>query len=136
MGRASAQIARSIEEVARGTSEQSKDSAAVISQMATLNVAVHHISDGAEAQRFAVGQANEALAILREALSTTTRSADAVSTAAGRAASTAKGGGAAVAQTISSIESVRAAVRKSADQVTASRRCRQSHCAGAATGRR
>jgi len=42
---------------------------------------------------------------------------NAVSSAAGRAAGTAKDGGAAVAQTINSIESVRAAVTKSAEYV-------------------
>ena len=42
-----------------------------------------------------------------------------MSSAAGRAATTAKDGGAAVAQTISSIESVRTAVNKSAEQVAA-----------------
>ena len=105
--------------MARGTSEQSKDSAAAIDQMTALNATVEQVAGGAEAQRQAVGQANAAIAILREALGDTTHSVEAVSSAAGRAATTAKDGGAAVAQTISSIESVRTAVNKSAEQVAA-----------------
>ena len=57
--------------------------------------------------------------VLREALGDTTTSVETVTGAAGRAAATAKEGGAAVAQTISSIESVRTAVNKSAEYVAA-----------------
>ena len=119
MGQASTQIARAIEEVARGTSEQSKDSSAAIEQMTVLSMAVEQVAGGAETQRQRVGETNDAIAALRDALGDTTRRVEAVSSAAGRAATTAKDGGAAVAQTISSIESVRVAVHASSEQVAA-----------------
>ncbi len=119
IGQASQQISRAIEEVARGTGEQSKDSSQAIAQMATLNAAVQQVAGGAEAQHEAVRQANAAIGLLRDALEDTSKSVEAVTSAAGRAAGTAKGGGTAVAQTISSIDSVRAAVQTSAEQVAA-----------------
>jgi len=119
VGEASGQIARSIEEVARGTGEQSRDSAQAITQVAALNMAVQQVAGGAEAQRDAMDSAHAALGQLRESLDDTTRGAGAVTGAAGRAAGTAREGGAAVAQTISSIDSVRAAVGQSAQQVAA-----------------
>ncbi len=119
IGQASMQVSRAIEEVARGTGEQSKNSADVITQMVDLNAAVEQVGGGAEAQRSAVGQATRAIGELRDALGHTTTSVSAVSNAADRAAVTAREGGAAVAQTITSIDSVRVAVLKSAEQVTA-----------------
>jgi len=120
IGQASTQIAQSIEEVARGTGEQSKDSSAAIEQMTALSAAVQQVASGAEAQRHVMeGQASHAIAALRVSLDDTTRNVDLVSSAAARAAATAKDGGGAVAQTISSIESVRAAVTKSAEYVAA-----------------
>ena len=119
VGQASAQISRSIEEVARGTGEQSKESATAIEQMTALAGAVEQVASGADAQRRAMGQSDEAIVVLREALDDTTKRVEAVTGAAGRAATTAKEGGVAVAQTISSIESVRTAVTKSAEYVAA-----------------
>jgi methyl-accepting chemotaxis protein len=111
--------ARSIQVVARGTSEQSKDSAEAIAQMAVLNAAMQQVTSGAEAQREAVGQANEAIGQLREALSDTAWNVNAMTAAAGLAAGTAKEGGVAVAATFSSIDGVRAAVQASSQQVAA-----------------
>ena len=119
IGQASTQIARSIEEVARGTSEQSKGSAVAITRMASLSAAIQQVATGAEAQREAVDDANTAIGQLRDSLGHTSRSVDAVAGAAGLAARTAKEGGAAVAETISSIDGVRAAVLSSSQQVEA-----------------
>ncbi len=119
VGQASTQIARAIEEVARGTGEQSREGGQVIARMGGLTAQVQQVASGAEAQRQAIAEAVEAIARLRDALADTTRSVEAVSDAAGRASNTAKDGGDAVAQTISSIHGVRAAVDKSSQQVTA-----------------
>jgi len=119
LGASSNQVARAIEEVARGTGEQSKESAEVTTQMAALSDAVQQVANGAEAQQQAVMQTNAAISELHDALNNTTNSADAVTTAADVAANTARAGGTAVAQTISSIESVRLAVHKSAEEIAA-----------------
>jgi len=119
VGGASRQIARAISEVASGTSGQSHDTAEAITQMGALNDSVQRVADGAEAQRLAMVQATGAIEHLRVALGRTTDSVTAVGTAAGHAAGTAREGGAAVAETIRSIDSVRAAVNRSADQVEA-----------------
>jgi len=119
VGEASSQIARAIEEVARGTGLQSRDSTTVIERMTALNSVAQQLTGGAEAQQAAAAHANQAVTELHQALADTTYSAEAVRSAAERATSTAQGGGAAVAQTIGSIESVRTAVRSSAEQVAA-----------------
>jgi methyl-accepting chemotaxis protein len=108
-----------VEEMARGTGEQSRDSSKAIDHVSALMVAVQHVAGGAEAQRVAMVQANQAIDELRDALGSTTTGVAAVTMAAEHATDTAKKGGVALSQTIGSIDSVRTAVSKSAEQVAA-----------------
>jgi len=119
IGQATTQIARAIEEVARGTGEQSRNAGEVTSHMAEFVTVVAQMSSGADAQSRAVEQANQAITQLRGALEETTQQLGTVIHAADRAAATAKDGGAAVGKTIASINGVRGAVARSAEQVQA-----------------
>ena len=119
IGEASTQIARAIEEVAPGAGNQSRAPPRPCTRWAV------------ERGRGPGGRRRPAAGCRRRpdraggdrpdrapCAATTTR-VEAVTAAAARAATTARDGGAAVAQTIASIDEVRAAVLKSADQVTA-----------------
>ena len=119
VGKASAQIAKAIEDVARGTGEQSRSTSEVVAEMADLKHNVGQVTLEAATYQAAVAEAGAAMGDVQHALDTATHGVTTVASAASRAASTAKEGGAAVAQTIASIDSVRSAVLKSAEQVQA-----------------
>ncbi len=119
VGQASAQIARAIEDVARGTSDQSHSTGEIAAQIIDLAHNVDQVTQEAAAYQAAVAEAGTAMSDVQQALGNATQSVSTVASAASRAATTAKEGGAAVAQTIASIDSVRSAVLKSAEKVTA-----------------
>jgi len=119
LGRSSMHIARAVEEVARGASEQSRDSLEGLNQVATLSREIERVAEGAKAQHRAMDEAQSAIDDLKTALDDTSRTALSVDVAASSAAATAKDGGAAIVKTISSIDNVRAAVSSSAGQVLA-----------------
>ena len=121
IGQASTQIARAIEEVARGAGEQSQTAAEAIAQMTTCQ----RCRRAGRRRRRGPAQPRSARPArpsrdLRAALGHTTEQRRARSPAPPTAPPrTAREGGAAVAQTIASIDSVRAAVLGSAEQVHA-----------------
>ena len=113
VGQASAQIAKSIEEVARGTSDQSRSAAGIADHMQGLSNAIATLVTGAERQQVTAVPAAAALTEMGVAVKAAKSDLQEVEVAAGQAAATARAGDTVVGQTVSSIASVRAAVRTS-----------------------
>ena len=119
VGQASAQIAKSIEEVARGTSDQSRSASEIAGHMQRLSGAIASLVTGAERQQATAFPAAAALTEMGAAVKAAKTDLQDVEVAAGQAAATARDGDTVVGQTVSSIASVRAAVRTSAERVAA-----------------
>src|SRR5581483_18888 len=84
-----------------------------------LGLAINQVADGVAQQQAAAGPIKQALVDMDTALDAANQSLAAMVDAAGRATLTARDGGTVIGSTVASIESVRAAVAHSAEQVAA-----------------
>jgi len=113
----SAQVARAIEEVARGATQQSRDSANALQRMCDLTEAANRVVADVDRERELARPIAEAFAAMQSARAATQRSLDAVTAAAALADTAARAGGTIVEQTTVSIGTVQAAVMASLAQV-------------------
>ncbi len=117
IGEASTQIAKAIEEVARGAGEQGKTAGELREHTGALIASIGEVADGVARQLAAAMPITQALEDMATAIGAANQSLASVVEAADQAHASARDGGTVVAQTVASIESVRAAVTRSADQV-------------------
>ena len=117
IGEASTQIAKAIEEVARGAGEQGKSAGELREHTGALVASIEQVADGVARQLAAAKPIKQALEDMGSANDAANQSLASVVEAADQAHASARDGGTVVAKTVASIESVRAAVTRSADQV-------------------
>jgi methyl-accepting chemotaxis protein len=119
VGEASTQIAHAIEDVARGASVQNKDTAEMLRTMGALDAAVRQVSDGEAQQAETAGPFKLALTGMSSALAAANESLRVATAAADQASQAAANGDQVIDRTVTSIDTVRAAVQRSAVQVEA-----------------
>jgi methyl-accepting chemotaxis protein len=98
VGQASTQIAKAIQDIARGASDQSKSSTEMLQQVTALNLAVTQVAEGVESQRAMSSSVIQSVIGMDDAVLAASDSLHAVTTAAGEAVQRARDGGTVVSQ--------------------------------------
>ncbi len=116
-GQATNQISTTIQQVARGTSDQSSSITKTASSIEQMSKAIEGVAKGAQEQSQAISRAAEVTAQINTAIQQVTGNAEAVIRDASIATEAARGGVATVEETLSGMQSIKTKVGASAEKV-------------------
>lgn len=116
-GRVTEQIAQTIEQVARGTGEQSRSIQEVVAIVSELTQAIGSIAAGATEQARVVAEGNRIIREMMTAIDGIVGNADQVAAASGNSMMTARDGGETVRRTVRGMEEIHRTVFATADKV-------------------
>ncbi len=118
-GRATTQVSLTIQEVARGASEQAELAVRTTEAIDALAAATEQVARGADDQVAALTQANEAVGEISEAIGGVAERSRQANDASTQAVDAAKAGAAAVEKSVTSMAEIRQAVELTAERVGA-----------------
>jgi methyl-accepting chemotaxis protein len=116
-GDAIQQVAATIQQVARGTAQQSESVTRTAGAVEEMNQAINEVARGAQEQTYAMAKASEITAKITTAIQQVTANAQAGAVGSGRAAAVAQGGAKTVSASIQGMQMIKARVGLSAQKV-------------------